>query len=454
MSKSTKTVFCCQSCGYQTGKWLGRCGGCGEWNSMVEEVSVSSSSQTRTSFTNRGQSLPINEINLLKTPRIKVKTAEVDRVLGGGIVPGSVILLGGNPGIGKSTLMLQAAGMLAEQNLKILYVSGEESQEQIKLRARRLEIDNPNLYVLTETCLSFIQEQVAKISPAILVIDSIQTTYTDMLQAVPGSISQVREVAHRLMVASKEQNLSTFLIGHVTKEGSLAGPKSLEHIVDTVLYLEGDRYHTYRILRSVKNRFGATNEIGVFEMRGGGMIPIDNPSEIFLQERFEHTPGSVVLATVEGSRPILVEIQALVSDSNYGVSKRSAAGVDTNRVALLLTVLEKRLELFVQNQDVFVNVVGGLRVDEPAIDLGVVAAIVSSFLGQSISQDTLVAGEVGLGGEVRKIGYPEERLKEAAKLGFKRCIIPEGNLKKLESRYGLEVIGINHVKELVQSLFP
>ena len=386
--------------------------------------------------------------------RVKTEVSEFDRVLGGGVVIGSVVLIGGDPGIGKSTLLLQVLNRLAGKGVKVLYVSGEESLRQLKMRADRIGVVSKDLYILAENSLEKIIDDVKKLKPRVAVIDSIQTVFTSQMQSAPGSIGQVRESAGRLMVLSKSSNFSTFLIGHVTKEGAIAGPRVLEHIVDTVLYFEGDRGHPYRILRAVKNRFGSTNEIGVFEMKDGGLEEVANPSELFLAERPLDVAGSVVISSLEGSRPILVELQALVSPSSYGMPRRTAIGVDPNRVSLLVAVLEKKVGMNLAQQDIFVNVAGGVRVEEPAVDLGIISAVASSFLDRPIPSKTMVIGEVGLAGEVRGIHQAEVRMKEASKLGFKRCLLPKSNLSRISAEFaGIETIGVGSVEETLETLF-
>lgn len=393
---------------------------------------------------------PIAEIEIVGEPRRLTQIGEFDRVLGGGVIPGAVILIGGDPGIGKTTLLLQALPRLADKHEQVLYVSGEESPRQIKMRGQRLGIEEPNLLILAETSLEQILKAVQEIQPAALVVDSIQTVYTEQLTSAPGSISQVQEVAGQLMWLAKRVGLPVFIIGHVTKEGAIAGPRLLEHIVDTVLYFEGDKGHSYRILRAVKNRFGSTNEIGVFEMKDSGLEEVRNPSELFLAERSHRSTGSVVVSSLEGSRPILVELQALVSSTSYAMPKRMANGVELNRVSLLLAVMEKRLGFHLSGQDVYVNVVGGMQIDEPAIDLGIVAAVTSSLREIPVEPSLLVLGEVGLGGEVRAISQAELRIREAAKMGFKRCLLPERNLAKLDGIDGIELIGIREMGEALE----
>ncbi len=390
---------------------------------------------------------PIGKIEVVGEDRRLTHISEFDRVLGGGVIPGSVILIGGDPGIGKTTLLLQALPRLASNSEPVLYVSGEESPRQIKMRGQRLGVEHPNLLILAETSLEQILKAVQEIQPAAIVVDSIQTVYTEQLTSAPGSISQVQEVSGQLMWFAKRAGVPVFIIGHVTKEGAIAGPRLLEHIVDTVLYFEGDKGHSYRILRAVKNRFGSTNEIGVFEMKESGLEEVTNPSQLFLGERPQRSTGSVVVSSVEGSRPILVELQALVSSTSYAMPKRMANGVELNRVSLLLAVMEKRLGMHLSGQDVYVNVVGGMHIDEPAIDLGIVAAVTSSLREVPVEPGLLVLGEVGLGGEVRGISQAELRIREAAKMGFKRCLLPERNLAKLEAIEGMELVGINEVGE-------
>ncbi|MDH4265668.1 MAG: DNA repair protein RadA [Deltaproteobacteria bacterium] len=452
-----KTVFGCQNCGYQAPKWLGKCPDCGSWNSFVEEQLSALPERSAQAISISGQAFPPQSITVIETceeGRLKTDVSEFDRVLGGGLVIGSVVLIGGDPGIGKSTLLLQALDKLARKGVSVLYVSGEESLRQTKIRADRIGVSSSNLYVLAENSLEKIIEDLKKLKPKVAVIDSIQTVFTAQLQSAPGSISQVRESAGKLMLLSKSTNLSTFLIGHVTKEGAIAGPRVLEHIVDTVLYFEGDRGHPYRILRAVKNRFGSTNEIGVFEMKDGGLEEVANPSELFLAERPIDVPGSVVISSLEGSRPILVELQALVSPTSYGMPRRTAIGVDPNRVSLLVAVLEKKVGMNLAQQDIFVNVAGGVRVDEPAVDLGVVSAVASSFLDKPIPFKTMVIGEVGLAGEVRGIHQAEMRMKEASKLGFKRCLLPQSNRSRITLELaGLEIVGIGSVEEVLEILF-
>ncbi|MBW1920560.1 MAG: DNA repair protein RadA [Deltaproteobacteria bacterium] len=451
MPRPTKTVFVCQSCGYQSPKWMGRCPDCGQWNAFVEEVPAS---PTREGLPgSMGQPESINAIELDPELRLKTRVLEFDRTLGGGVVPGSLVLIGGDPGIGKSTLILQVTGKLAGEGFKALYLSGEESPQQIKMRAERLGINSENLYLLTGTCLEELFDRIDRLEPDLLVVDSIQTVYTEALPSAPGSVGQVREVSSHLLTWAKRTGVPTFLIGHVTKEGAIAGPKVLEHLVDTVLYIEGDRSHAFRILRSVKNRYGSTNEIGVFEMKDTGLEEVGNPSRIFLEQRPQGVSGSAVIPCLEGTRPVLVEIQALVGPSPFGMPRRTAIGVDHNRISLLVAVLGKRMGMEMGDQDIFVNVAGGLRVDEPAADLGIVSSMISSFLDRPVDMKTVVFGEVGLAGEVRGVSQPGTRIKEAKKLDFARCLLSRSNLEACPPTKGIELIGVESVKELMDALF-
>lgn len=448
-----KTFFQCQTCGYTSPKWLGRCPDCGTWNSLVEERKEAVSS--RSSFLaplRKIEPLPLSSITGGYAQRTSTGIRELDRVLGGGVVKGSVVLVGGDPGIGKSTLLLQALLGLSKKYGKVLYVSGEESPEQIKLRAERLSIDSDEIILLSETSLEGIIDTASKLSPKAMVVDSIQTVYIEELLSAPGSVSQVRECASKLMLFAKRSDIPVFLVGHVTKEGAIAGPRVLEHIVDTVLYFEGDRGHAYRILRTVKNRFGSTNEIGVFEMSDAGLMEVENPSELFLLERPLNVSGSTVVASLEGTRPLLVEIQSLVSQTNFGMPRRTAIGVDFNRVNLLVAVLEKKAGLYLGGMDIFVNVVGGIRIIEPAVDLGVITAIASSLKDISIDPKTFVFGEVGLSGEIRAVTQAEVRIREASKIGFKRVIMPLGNSEKIRDALGLEIIGVKNVEGTLEAL--
>jgi DNA repair protein RadA/Sms len=449
-----KTIFSCQSCGYQSPKWLGRCPECGGWNSLVEEVvspSESTYAPTGVSF-EKPSPQPLNKIKLDKEERFLTNIGEFDRVLGGGIVPGSVILIGGDPGIGKSTLLLQSLNKLAVSGKKVLYVSGEESICQTKMRAERLGIASPDLFVQAETYLETIVKNIIEVKPFAVVIDSIQTIFSSDLQSAPGTISQVRESSGKLIFLAKKTGTPIFLVGHMTKEGAIAGPRVLEHMVDTVLYFEGDRGHPYRILRSVKNRFGSTNEIGVFEMKDSGLDEVLSPSELFLAERPLDVSGSVVIACMEGSRPILVELQVLVSNTNFGVPRRTSLGVDYNRVSLLVAVLEKKTGLNFLNQDIFVNVAGGIKIEEPAVDLGIIMALASSFQNHSIDSRMVVFGEVGLAGEVRAISQAEMRIREASKMGFARCLMPQNNVNRLSIDSKLELIGVDSVEKALEMI--
>ena len=428
----TKVVFVCQSCGSQSPKWQGKCSSCGEWNSLVEENFVSTLDSPRERFVIAQDSVLLSEVDVNEDSRITTGIEELDRVLGGGIVKGSVVLVCGEPGAGKSTISLQALSCLSQKGNKVLYISGEESIKQAKLRANRISPgeSKDNFYIVNQTNLNLIIEQINKLSPEVVVIDSIQVLYHPDLSSSPGTVSQVRECAGLLTQLAKATGIALFIVGHVTKEGSLAGPKVLEHMVDTVLYFEGERYSIYRVLRTTKNRFGSTNEIGVFEMTSNGLIEVPNPSAIFLSEKPKHTSGSVVVSTLEGSRSILVEIQALVSKANFGMVSRKTQGIDYNRLSLLVAVLEKKLGMHLGDKDIFVNVAGGVKVIDPAADLGVVISIASAFKDKVIASDTVVLGEVGLSGEVRSISQISMRIAEVSKLGFKRCIIPKNNLSE------------------------
>ena len=453
MSK-IKTFYQCQSCGHASAKWLGKCPDCGSWNSFVEEKSTTVSRHA-SSLQSLGKTEPVNLLSINGSPENRISTgiSEFDRVLGGGVVAGSVILVGGDPGIGKSTLLLQAFSGLSKKFGKLLYVSGEESPQQIKMRADRLSVNSGNIILLPETSLESILDTSIKISPEAMVIDSIQTVYTQELFSAPGSVGQVRECAAKLMLFAKRSSIPVFIIGHVTKEGTIAGPRVLEHIVDTVLYFEGDRGHSYRILRTIKNRFGSINEIGIFEMSDAGLREIENPSELFLSERPKNVSGSTVIASIEGTRPLMVEIQALVSQTNFGIPRRTSIGVDFNRVNLLLAVLEKRSGMHLGGMDVFINIVGGLKIIEPAVDLGIISTVASSVREIPIDPKTFVFGEVGLSGEIRAVAQAETRLKEASKIGFKKAVIPFGNAEKIKNYPGLEVIGVKNVEECLSAVF-
>ena len=447
-----ETLFVCQSCGHKSGKWLGKCPECGEWNSLVEEKARKPSG--RNGFQLRDvTAVAFTEIEPQDDVRVASGVTEFDRVLGGGIVPGTLVLIGGDPGIGKSTLLLQVADKLSAAGSLVLYVSGEESERQIKLRGERLAVEAKNVFLLPETNLENIINEIERLKPGAIIVDSIQTVFSNVIESAPGSVSQVREVAHQFLLLAKNRGIPIFLIGHITKEGSIAGPKILEHIVDTVLYFEGERHHNHRIVRAVKNRFGAANEVGVFEMTGAGLMPVANPSQMFLQERPQNVAGSIVTACMEGTRPLLVEIQALVSGTRYGTGRRMTQGLDQNRVALLIAMLEKRSSLQLTGDDVFVNIAGGLEVDEPAVDLGVVTAIVSSFKNMTVDPHTAVFGEVGLTGEVRGAMQASVRAREAQALGFKKIVMPASNVPGLERLLGVRVVGVRSVDEALEELF-
>jgi len=447
-----KTIFSCQNCGYQTPKWSGRCPECTQWNTIAEEIFTVQSSAKPKAKVSKEDLKPLSQVGIDDDIRIKTNIKELDRILGGGLVLGSVVLIGGDPGIGKSTLLLQACEKMASDQRKILYVTGEESTRQTKLRAERLNIKTDNLYILNEVNIEAIKTHIEDLKPKVVVIDSIQVMHCEQLSSSPGSVSQVRECAHNLTVFSKKKEVSLLLVGHVTKEGALAGPRVLEHLVDTVLYFEGERFASFRILRAVKNRFGSTNEIGVFEMDSHGLSEVVNPSVMFLSERPKGTPGSVVVPTIEGSRPLLVEIQALVARASFGIPTRRTTGLDYNKLSLLIAVLEKKVGLHLSNSDCFVNVAGGIKVSEPAADLGTATAIASSLKEIPTQTDTVIVGEVGLGGEVRAVSQIEARLKEARKLGFKKALIPNGNLKNIKLSLDMELIGVEKLKEALNTV--
>ncbi|MBF5046568.1 DNA repair protein RadA [Aggregicoccus sp. 17bor-14] len=449
-----KTHYTCQACGYQTAKWLGKCPDCGAWSSLLEEAQDTPESERRPAWgASGGASKPVllREVSAEVEARRRTGIAEFDRVLGGGVVAGSLVLLGGDPGIGKSTLLLAALDRLAKDG-PVLYVSGEESLRQTKMRAERLRVESHGIHLFAETDADRVLAAAETLKPSALVVDSIQTMYLPELGSAPGSISQVREVAGRLMAYAKRSGVPTFLVGHVTKDGSIAGPRVLEHMVDTVLYFEGERGHPFRILRAHKNRFGSTNEIGVFEMKGAGLIEVADPSALFLSERPAGKSGSVVTSTLNGTRPLLVEVQALVAPTGYGTARRTAIGVDTNRVALLAAVLEKKEDIPLVGCDIFVNVAGGMTLNEPACDLAVCAALVSSLQNRPLDPHTLVLGEVGLAGEVRAVGQAEPRIAEAAKMGFKRVVLPKGSAKRLEEKR-LHVVGVETLTEALSAMF-
>ena len=451
MAKAKKSVYFCQNCGHEESKWLGQCPMCKEWNTFAEEKVVSIKGQ-KISGEKQVQAVTLSSVTTDEDERMKTELVELDRVLGGGIVPGSLVLVGGDPGIGKSTLLLQVCQKLSAMNKKVLYISGEESLKQIKLRANRMGEFSENLYLLCETSLNLIQTAIEREKPDVVVIDSIQTMYNEEIGSAPGSVSQVRESTNVFMQLAKGMNIAIFIVGHVTKEGTVAGPRVLEHMVDTVLYFEGDRHASYRILRGVKNRFGSTNEIGVFEMRKEGLVEVENPSEFMLSGKPENASGSVVACAMEGTRPMLMEIQALVCKSNFGMPRRTAAGIDYNRVNLLMAVLEKRVGLPLSGYDAYVNIAGGIRMNEPAVDLGIIMAVASSYKNRPVSEDTIVFGEVGLSGEVRAVTMPEQRVAEAKKLGFKVCVVPEVSLKSIGKVEGIEVIGVKSVNQTMNLL--
>lgn len=455
MAKSKNTAFFCKECGYESAKWFGQCPACKEWNTFVEEP-VTRGTNTKGVASYHSQKIvsdvfpvELGSISLEENDRITTGIDELDRVLGGGIVSGSLVLVGGDPGIGKSTLLLQMCYNLSEAGRDVLYISGEESLKQIKLRADRIGQCTGKLKLLCETNLDTVEGVLTKSKPEIVIIDSIQTMYKDDVPAAPGSVSQVRETTSVLMQLAKGLNITIFIVGHVTKEGTVAGPRMLEHMVDTVLYFEGDRFASYRILRGVKNRFGSTNEIGVFEMQEKGLVEVENPSEYMLNGRPENASGSVVVCLLEGTRPIMVEIQALVCDSNFGMARRTAAGTDYNRVNLLMAVLEKRAGIHMSGSDAYVNVAGGLKVNEPALDLGVVMALVSSFKNRPVDEKTVIFGEVGLAGEVRAVSQAQQRVNEAVKLGFETCILPGVCLKNIKKNDRIKIIGVNNVQEAI-----
>jgi DNA repair protein RadA/Sms len=453
MPVKVKTVFVCQSCGSKFPKWMGKCTGCSEWDTIVEEVETSVSTRGEASFSEDKPPVPLSQVKKEEQSRFLTSSTEFDHILGGGIVPGSLILVGGDPGIGKSTLLLQVSQALARAGRSVLYVSGEESLTQIKLRSDRLGADSDRLLVVAENDLAKITHYIEKLKPQVAVIDSIQTVYHPDLPSAQGSVGQVRECASRLMRMAKTLNIAVFLIGHVTREGTIAGPKVLEHIVDTVLYFEGDRNNVHRVLRVIKNRFGAVNEIAIFEMKAGGLIQVLNPSEIFLSERRERTVGSIVACAMEGSRPLLVEIQALASKMNFNYPQRTCAGVDPKRLSLIAAVLEKISDYPLSLHDIYLNITGGFAVDDPAMDLPVACAILSSFLNKPVDRKVCAMGEIGLSGEVRSISFLETRLKEAQKMGFNRILLSANNAAKIKANPTVEILGVRDVNELTQKLF-
>lgn len=451
MAKGKNNVFFCQECGYESSKWVGQCPACKAWNTMVEEIVDKKSSVTHRQIT-EVQVAKLNDVQSSSEKRMDTHIEELNRVLGGGIVPGSLVLVGGDPGIGKSTLLLQTCKSLSDQKIAVLYISGEESLQQIKMRADRIGIFSDEMTLLCETNLDLIQGVIEERKPQVVVIDSIQTMFRENVNSAPGSVSQVREATSVLMRLAKEQGIAIFVVGHVTKEGTVAGPRVLEHMVDTVLYFEGDRYASYRILRAVKNRFGSTNEIGVFEMCQSGLREVPNPSEYMLDGKPKNASGSIVVCTMKGTRPLLVEIQALVCHSAFGMPRRTAAGVDYNRVNLLMAVLEKNVGVRLADQDAYINIAGGMKVSEPATDLGLVLAIISSFRNRPIAEDMICFGEVGLSGEVRSVNMVEQRIAEAHKLGFKQCILPKVCMKNIQKPDGMLLKGVENVREALEIL--
>ncbi|WP_332400183.1 DNA repair protein RadA [Leuconostoc falkenbergense] len=447
-----KTQFICTNCGFVSARYLGRCSNCGEWGTLVEEKiqPETNDCKSRVSLDGRTAKVEkINEVTSEATPRVATQLKELNRVLGGGVVPGSMVLIGGDPGIGKSTLLLQVSGQLAQAG-RVLYVTGEESATQVKLRADRLGVGHDEFYLYPETDMTAIKKQIESLQPDFVVIDSVQTMQEPDITSAIGSVSQIREVTADLLQIAKTNNISIFIVGHVTKDGAIAGPKILEHMVDTVLYFEGDSHYKYRILRAVKNRFGATNELGIFEMRDGGLIEVANPSEIFLEERLAGATGSAIVVALEGSRPILVELQALVTPTVFGNAQRTAAGLDRNRVSLIMAVLEKRANLLLQNQDAYLKAAGGVKLDEPAIDLAIAIAIASSYYDKESQSSDVFIGEIGLTGEVRSVADIEGRLKEAKKLGFKRAIVPKNNLNGITKPRDIQIVGVATLSEALK----
>jgi len=453
MAREGKSQHICQQCGFRSLKWLGRCPGCGQWNTLVEEIQSRELTPSGEELPPPAAPQPIDEAVSEESQRLSSHILELDRVLGGGVVPGSVVLIGGDPGIGKSTLLLQMLHGLVTRERPILYVSAEESAVQVRMRSQRLGLTSSHLYVSAESALENIFQLMDEHKPSVVAVDSIQTVYSAQLGSAPGSVSQVRHCADRLMQAAKREGRPTFLVGHVTKEGAIAGPRVLEHMVDTVLYFEGDRGHAYRILRATKNRYGSTNEIGVFEMKDDGLQEVSNPSELFLAERPLDTAGSTVTAAMEGTRPVLVEVQALACPSSLAVPRRTSMGIDHNRLALLLAVLEKKVGFSLLHQDIFVNAAGGIRIDEPAVDLAIVTAVASSFLDKPVDPRTVLVGEVGLTGEVRAVGRMDVRVKEASKLGFSRCVLPQSNVERVRAFKDMKLIGVRSLKEVLVTLF-
>ncbi|CEN89755.1 DNA repair protein RadA [[Clostridium] sordellii] len=449
-----KTKYVCQECGYENSKWLGKCPECSNWNTFVEEIEEKRSKSNKEVFVidkSSSRPLNINSIETIKEQRFSTCINELDRVLGGGVVKGSLVLVGGDPGIGKSTLLIQVSSNVANSGKKVLYISGEESASQIKMRAQRLGIKSDNLYIFAENNLSIIEAHLESVNPDLIIVDSIQTVFSPEITSAPGTVSQIKEGTSRFMKISKKMGISTFVVGHVTKEGALAGPKVLEHMVDTVLYFEGERFNTYRLIRAVKNRFGSTNELGVFEMREIGLVELENPSKILISEKPKDVAGSVIISTVEGTRPMLLELQALVSPTSFGIPKRTATGVDYNRVSLLMAVLEKRVGMQIQNQDVYINVVGGIKINEPSIDLGIVMSIASSFRNIPIDGNVAITGEVGLTGEIRAVSFIEKRIAECKKLGFTKIIIPKSNYEAVKdiNIKGIDICPVDSVRQAI-----
>ena len=455
MAKKKATKFVCQACGYESPKWMGRCPNCGSWNQMEEEtVADKNDRRSRVSMTGKAaKAEAIQDITVSKVPRVETQLKELNRVLGGGVVPGSLVLIGGDPGIGKSTLLLQVSAQLNLAGGKVLYVSGEESASQIKMRAIRLGVKGSDFYIYPETDMGAIRQTIEDLKPDYVIIDSIQTMNQPDITGAIGSVSQVRESTADLLKIAKTNNIAIFIVGHVTKEGSIAGPRMLEHMVDTVLYFEGERHHTFRILRAVKNRFGSTNEIGIFEMREGGLVEVLNPSEMFLEERLSGATGSAVVASMEGSRPILAEIQSLITPTAFGNARRTASGLDHNRVALIMAVLEKRAGLLLQNQDAYLKSAGGVKIDEPAIDLAIAISITSSYQEKETKETDCFIGEMGLTGEIRRVSRIEQRVNEAAKLGFKRIMIPKNNIGGWDFPANVEIIGVVTIAEAIKKAF-
>jgi DNA repair protein RadA/Sms len=450
-----KTKYVCQECGYENSKWLGKCPECSKWNTFVEEIEEKTSKSNKEVFVidkSSSRPLNINSIETIKEQRFSTCINELDRVLGGGVVKGSLVLVGGDPGIGKSTLLIQVSSNVANSGKKVLYISGEESASQIKMRAQRLGIKSDNLYIFAENNLSIIEAHLESVNPDLIILDSIQTVFSPEITSAPGTVSQIKEGTSRFMKISKKMGISTFVVGHVTKEGALAGPKVLEHMVDTVLYFEGERFNTYRLIRAVKNRFGSTNELGVFEMREVGLVELENPSKILIAEKPKDVAGSIIISTVEGTRPMLLELQALASPTSFGIPKRTATGVDYNRVSLLMAVLEKRVGMQIQNQDIYINVVGGIKINEPSIDLGIVMAIASSFRNIPIDGNVAITGEVGLTGEVRAVSFIEKRIAECKKLGFTKIVIPKSNYEAVKDVKGIDICPVDSVRQAINTV--